>query len=404
MSLNWLRVHCLLAYAVMGAWMPYLSLYLENELALTRSQIGWVLSQMGVAVIVAPPIFAMLADRWFSSRTLIGGIYAMGAAALALLSQVDSFAGALLAFGLYCFCYVAMIPLLNALIMQVIEKPESGGTGFHRVRVWGTVGFILPSVGLFLALRMPQVSSQAAIYTAAGAALLGALMTTRLPAGEVEAPLGGRGIPTFAALKTARQRPVAMLLLAVFLLVAGAVSISTLYPLYLKELGVDEQWVGAIFNIGVLIEAGCMLSVGWFNRRIGLRGLLIVGFGAAVLRFALLASVPSVATAILTQLLHGPMIVAMAVAPVIYLNHKAGVDHRNSIQGLLAMLCMGLGRLIGANLAGSIADAGAALGSTLGGIQLAYAVVTGLVGLGTLCLIFGFRDDAATEHLKTAPA
>ena len=131
------------------------------------------------------------------------------------------------------------------------------------------------------------------------------------------------------------------------------------YPLYLTEqVGIRKEWVGLVSAVGVLIEIPLVLAFGWLVKWMGLRRLIILGIGCSALRLVLLAGSDHIAIAIGTQVLHGLTVLAMHIAPPIFLNHQAGDRFRNSIQGLYVMAVIGPSKIIGLLLAGQLADRG----------------------------------------------
>ena len=51
------KLHYFLLYAVVGAYLPYVPVFLGHDLVLQDPQIGWVVGGYGLAVLLAPPRF-----------------------------------------------------------------------------------------------------------------------------------------------------------------------------------------------------------------------------------------------------------------------------------------------------------------------------------------------------------
>src|SRR5690606_18285366 len=71
------KLQFFLLYAIIGAYLPYVPVFLRHDLAMPDHQIGWVTGCYGLAVVVAPPIVAALADRRVPGRTLLAIGYAL---------------------------------------------------------------------------------------------------------------------------------------------------------------------------------------------------------------------------------------------------------------------------------------------------------------------------------------
>lgn len=388
-----LRLHYFLLYAVIGAYMPYLPVFLARDLSLPDWQIGWVTGSYGFAVLLAPPLLAALADRKVSGRALMAGGYGLSAAALVLFSQVGGFAAAVavaIAFGV---AFTPLPALLDGLVFTDVSRERAAGRApprFSALRVWGSVGFMAPALGLFAVMRWGLAGGREAILVAALVATLGLACAPLLPKSAPEVG-DGTSVPIAAAWAELRRRPTASLIGALVTLFAALSIFYAFFPRLVVEVGIDPEWVGLVMNIGVLAELPCMIFAAALLRRFGARALMLVGAGSLVLRLALLAALPGPITATLSQVLHGPVVLAMYLLPPMILDHKAAPGFRNSVQGLYAGLCYGAARVVGAGAGGHAAEYG---------LVWAFALAGVLAGAATLWLAFAWRDPAAEAALR----
>jgi PPP family 3-phenylpropionic acid transporter len=414
MALRAIKFHYVLVYAVLGALMPYLSVYAEQR-GLSDAEIGWVIGAWGVAVLVAPPLHTLLADRWLANRTVIGLCFAVAAAALVALTQLTSFAGLFIAHLLFSLGYTSLIPLLDGLtfgITQPADEAEPAGAGgagaaavpFRHVRIWGSIGFMLPGAivaGLWLTDLDEPTIVRWAIWLAMATCIAGAVAALRLPANRLGGDdARGSGLPTMAALRAVRG-PVAIFVLCMMLVFASASIMYAFYPLYLTKLDVPAAFVGLITNLGVIVEIAFILCAGWIMRHIGLRGVLIIGILSQVARMVLLALWPGVAMAVASQVFHGPMVLALYVLAPMYLDHRAAPGYRNSMQGLYALAVFGIARMVGTAGGGHVSDHFGK--DTLAGLQAAFWLSAALGGAAVI-LAITFRDRAACRALQEEAA
>ncbi len=415
-----LRVQFLLAYAVMGSLLPYLPVYLSRQ-GLTSAQIGYVLSTAGLAVLLTPVLTALAADTRVQNRTLLGLLYAASAAALLGLLTADGFWAILFTHSLFALAFAPFVPLSDALFFAEQRRRRDLGqpvVAYHRVRVYGTVGFIVPSLFLYLLLRQ-DVPIGVTLGSAIVCALLGLANTARLPrvriGGHPSEPVddaadagassdrtqpaaAGRAspsgpvavtrarpeLPTLAAARALLEPHLAVFCLAMWLVHVATAGYYVFYPIYLTDtIGFDQRWIGLISSIGVTIEIFFVLAFGRLLARFGLRGLMTLGALAIVARMALLWLVPTPTVAIATQALHGLMVLVIHVAPPIFLNHHAKPHYRNSMQGLFAMLIYGTGRITGSVVSGWIADAN---------LLAVFAAAAALALLTTTLFAFAFSE------------
>ncbi|QBI18409.1 hypothetical protein ER308_01695 [Egibacter rhizosphaerae] len=355
-----IRTQYVLAYAVIGSIGPFLPIYLSREQGLSDPQIGFVVGLSGFAIIVAPIFLTRFADLGVPTRRLLAGSFAIGGAALWGMSHSTGFALVALLFGLHSLAYQPIMSVQDGLFFQGRAAGLSGDTPFHRVRVWGTVGFIIPSLALYFLVERAG-STQAIIVAAVLACALGVANTWRLPpiTGVAATSPVGRPVATRAAIRALMAKRIRWFVLAMLLANISNGLWFTFYPLWLTDsVGIGEEWAGIVFNVGVVVEIGWMLAFGALLGLVGFRRLVVLGMAAQVVRLLLLAFVPTVGIALGTQLVHGLVIVTVAVAPQIYLDRRASDEFRASMQGVYATAVLGGGRMTGSLLAGQLAGYG----------------------------------------------
>ncbi|HEY0136996.1 MAG TPA: MFS transporter [Nannocystis sp.] len=482
-----IRLHYLLAYAIVGAYMPYLPVFLGRDLGMPDWQIGWIAGMYGMAVILSPPIVTYLADRRLSGRTLIGLAYGLTGCTLLALAFARGFIPVLLISMVFSMVYTPMFALLDGLTFSASAAAQAEGRPvppYDRIRVWGSFGFMIPAFVLFFALRAGAASGRAAIFAAAVAAGLGLLCLPLLPriapgrpgpetslpgapvpetslpgalvldpgapvpetsladapvpatslAGALipgapvqETSLAGALIPGAPVPETSlagalvpgalvpgapvpeaslttppsttawdvlRRPPTRDLIIPLGLLFASIAVFYGFYARLVLEVGIDPSWVGLVMNLGVVSELPFMLAAGPLLRRYTLRQLIVFGALCLVVRMVLLASVADPRVIVASQLLHGPIVVAIYLIPPMYLNLKAPAGARNSVQGIYAMVCFGVARLLGSVAGGYAAGRGLAWAFGLGAVLAATALVW---------LWLRFFDAAADTALRSRP-
>ncbi len=154
-SLRWrLSVLWMLQWGITGAILTYLPLYFADK-GLKRDQLGELMAVGAIGLWVAPFLVGQICDRWLGAEKYLAASHFLGG--LALLSipiASDYYAktgrnfGVLTGLiGFYAVAYFPTVPVASALTFRHLPHPE---TQFGRVRMWGTVGWVL--AGLFLSL------------------------------------------------------------------------------------------------------------------------------------------------------------------------------------------------------------------------------------------------------------
>ena len=131
------------------------------------------------------------------------------------------------------------------------------------------------------------------------------------------------------------------------------------YPylsVFFKEsIGIQNNHITAITSIGVAIEIVYILNLTTLRKWLGFRGVLTLGLASMSIRLSIIATFPTLKTALIIQLFHGLEILSMFVLPIMYLDQVAGAGFRNSIQGAFTILITVPSRLLGFIIAGEIA-------------------------------------------------
>ncbi|MDH3584666.1 MAG: MFS transporter [Phycisphaerae bacterium] len=395
MRIGWLKLQYALLYAVVGAYLPYMPIFL-HDLGLSEAEIGWVLGVYGLAVLVMPAIMTHLADRHLSNRTLIAAGYGLSAMALLALASCKTLGGCLVFSFLFSIAYTPIFSLLDGLTFTHARGvQETGGTPppYPRVRLWGSVGFMLPAFALYLGIEFLDWDVRAAILGAAVLSAVGLLACFALPPEQSPASKRRERWPALLAWRTMLQPPMRTVIGALFL---GFMAISVFYAFYsrlLQELGVGTEWVGLIITLSVLAEIPCVVFCDAIVRKIGFKAVLLIGAASALVRLLALALAPSVGVAVVTQILHGPTVLWLYILPPAFLNRHAAETYRNSIQGIYSVLCFGVARLLGSVAGGYVA---------LGGLENAFALAAGLSGAAMVWMWFALPGRDPTVPAGSA--
>jgi len=150
-----------------------------------------------------------------------------------------------------------------------------------------------------------------------------------------------------------------------------------------------------VINLGVLIEVFFTLLMPRLQSVLRLKGIIVVGLIGMTARMILIAVYPTVWTALLTQVVHGMEVLALFIAPVMFLDRLAGDRFRNSIQGVFTMTVGGFSRIAGAIIAGFIATHSLRL-------LLCFSAILGLTALAVI--VFLFKRIPPGEEMESSSA
>jgi len=344
-----------LEYFIWGAWYVTLSTYLERGLHLSGSQIGLAAGSTAVGAMVAPFFVGLVADRFFDTRFVLAALHAVGAVVLFLAAQQRAFAGVYALLLLYALLYMPTLALTNSLAFRQMRDPK---LEFGPIRVLGTAGWIV--AGLLvgsLGLESTAHPMQMAAAVSLGMALYCFTLPATPPLARDAGAVSPGGLFPREAISILREKPVAIFAFASFLICIPLQFYYAFTNLFLNEAGVRNA-AGKMTG-GQFSELGCMLLIPWFFRRLGVKGMLIAGMSAWVLRYALFAyggvgaRMPMLWLGIL---LHGICYDFFFVTGQIYIDRKASVALRAAAQGLITFITYGVGMFVGSWASGAVVE------------------------------------------------
>jgi PPP family 3-phenylpropionic acid transporter len=365
-------------FAFIGAFLPYFSLYLQS-IGLSAGRIAVVMSLGQFMRLLAPLLWSWLADSG-GKRVCI--VVASTAAALASFSVVfltQDFVALLLGMAVLHFFWSASLPLVEALTLgHLAAHPERYG----RIRLWGSVGFIVTVMGVGLLLDVAPIRSQLWVsWALLLGTFLSALTLTEVPAGrkQVTAPM----------LDVLRQRKVGFLLAAGLLMTAAHGALYVFYSIHLVAQGYGKSLVGLLWTLGVVAEIVVFLLMPRISAWFSMRQILLACFALGVLRFLLIGwAVDFIVLAVLAQLLHGATFGAHHAATMAALNRWFVAGQQARAQALYGSVAYGAGGLGGALLAGLLWERA--------GAGVTFSAASFLALLGLILVWRGVPPDSAT--------
>ena len=338
-----------LQYMMFAVWWVPLAAYLTN-MGVEGAYKAWILSVMPLGCLVAP-VICMVADRHFASQKVLTALN-FGCAALFLLGTATTNPAVLFAILLFgMFCYMPTWSLTNAIAMTHAPSEK-----FPQIRVFGSIGWVAAAV--FSLVASTHLFGDKAIdgtviplYCGAGTALVAALLNLTLP--NTPPPAKGRAASIIDALGLRALGLMKDLNFALFIIISLLVMIPFTLYFSLGSQFFDSQGfkqVTATMNLGQLVEIFVMLLVPLALSRLGVKWTMVAGLAALAVRyFALWGGVAADQTFMyyIAILVHGIIFGFFFVGGQVYVDKKAPPEIRAQAQGLIVVICFGVGMLIG---------------------------------------------------------
>ena len=330
-------------FAAIGLFSPYAPLWFK-ELGLSTFAIGAIASLQSWTRIVAPYAWSWAGDH-SGRRVELIRLAAAGTvlAALGLLGVGSATAVAVVT-ALLFIANSGVVPLYEAVLANLLRTEQGLDTArYGRVRVWGSVGFLVSVVACGILLQILGIRAFPWAVAAVNLTLLAAAL--RLPPTRAEARHDAPAPPVLPRL---RDPVVAWFFASVFFTVLAHTCQYAFFSLYLDKLGYGKAAVGMLWALGVVAEIAFFWLQGrWMGRWSPHRWLMVVALVTAA-RFAATAAggfVPVLL--VLAQLTHAITFAAHHASCVMLISRFFPDRLRGRGQALYTTLGYGLPGLIG---------------------------------------------------------
>jgi PPP family 3-phenylpropionic acid transporter len=325
-------------YGFVGVFSPYASLYFAEK-GMAAAQIGVLMSLIQVMRIFGPNLWGWVADH-SQKRVLVLRITALAA----LVSFSGMFFGQTFAQFFIVMVIVngftsAQGPLSEALMLSEMRGDL---THYGRVRLWGSVGFILLVVmsGQLLDWRGIELMPWIAL------AMLGLVWIASMRMQEAPQVQKQADMPSIISLL--KQREVIAFFLSTFLMIAAHSSIYVFFSLYLARIGYSNSVIGLMWSLGVVAEIIFFYYQAPIFRRFGVQKLMMASLLLAVVRFVMIGfCATSLLWLLIAQILHAASFGVHHSASVAMLQRWFSGPLQARGQALFISISYGLGGSLG---------------------------------------------------------
>ncbi len=370
-----LSVMMFLQFAIWGAWLPILYPFLLGYREFTLTETGLCLSAGAVGAIFGPFIAGQLADRVMSTEKLLSISHLIGAVLVYMLGTSDSFIQFAILSGVYGFVYAPTIALTNSLAFHHLPNRDRD---FGKVRLWGTVGWIVAGIAVGQYLRIWSTPTDVSIEEITAAqdagrafaftisAVLGVIMgffCLTLP----KTPPTKNDSDRFAWLETLRE--IRMQPLVTLFIIAVPVSIiHQFYFVYTSDFVTGIQNAagsdaansfangintvlgvggGGLMTIGQMSEIVVLAFMPILAVKFSKKTLLCTGLIAYGLRMAIFAYFPSLIPIVIGVALHGICFGCFIFVAFMVVDEFCSKDVRATAQNFFNLVIVGVGIIVG---------------------------------------------------------
>ena len=263
------------------------------------------------------------------------------------------------------------IPLADAITLQWIG--EHGGS-YGSIRVYGSLGFLLAAI---IAGRILNSIGVTALFLLLTIIFCGPLLVSFFVPGQSGVSMAR--VKARELLLLLRDRTLLLFILLCMIGYGTFAAYNTFFGLYLKSLGVSTSAIGLASGMASLSELPTMMLSGILMKRLGVKWLLIIGLGIAVVRWLAYATFTDYPVLFAFTLLHGISFASFYVSAVTFIDQRVPLHMRTTGQTLFYGTSFGLGTWVSTNLFGALYEHIHGSGMFLVGAALCTASILGLI-------------------------
>lgn len=355
-----------------GVSMPFFPPFLRG-LGLGGREIATVLSILPLLNMAMPFLWAWTADHTRRHARVLA--ITCGGAGLGFVPLVVAtrFTPVLMSYAAAALFLTGIGSLLDALAITRVRA----GADYGRIRVWGSVGYIVSAVGMgaLLTARGGRpvdrlVPAAVAIFLLATFAVAARLRGTgeagsRPRLGDVRQLLGDR-----------RLR---LLLTVAPLHWIGCAPYNIFFGIFVRDRHLTPLVLGAALSMGVVAEMLALLGFSRLRATFTVETLLVFAFAGTAVRWALMPLVVHTGAIIGLQLFHGLTFGLFWGAGIAWIGETVPPALRATGQSLFVMSMLGVGNVLGYFVTGWVYDLGGGVGPAFVGAALLELVPLALV-------------------------
>lgn len=346
LNIGLLGVTYLLYFGQLGVLVPYLGVFLDGR-GFTSEQIGELFALITIARILGPNLWASMADRSGKGLNILrlGSFFTFST--FSLVFFVEGFWGLTLSFALMMMFWTAILPQLEVLTLNCVDGQANR---YSRIRLWGSIGFILLTVAAGKAIDM--FSSEAPIYASALVLLVLFLSTLFLTETKTTQNENAEVGSIWTQVLT---RPFLFFLLSAALLQVSFGTYYGFFALYARDLGYSGQATGLFIALGVAAEIVIFLLAGKLIKLFGVKWILFISIMLTAARWFLLgAAAEFLWVIIISQIIHAFSFAMTHAASVHFIHHFMGKAFQSRGQAIYISIGFGVGGALGNYISGQM--------------------------------------------------
>lgn len=342
-------------FLIYGVHVPFMPVWLDFK-GLTAGEIAVVTAAPQFLRLAVTPAVGLLADRHGAHRRLIIVLSWLALAVAGAMLGSSGFVALLVLSTAFQILISTAMPLTET----VAVAGARAGSSYGRIRLWGSLTFIVASVAAGPLIDFWGGGVVAWLLIGATAATLACAGLLPHAASDVPREPAQGGAASAEARKLVRS-PVFLLFLAAASAAMGSHAMLYTYgALHWRGQGISTTWISVLWGIGVICEIALFAWSGWFLRLAGIKGALVIGLAGCAVRWGLLALEPPLWVLVVLAPLHAFTYAATHLGAIHFIGRAVPAEAAGTAQALYSALAAGVA-------SGAMTLALGAVHGTLGG-------------------------------------
>lgn len=325
-------------YFFVGAFVPYWGLYLKSE-QFSAADIGILMSLFQISRIFAPNFWGWLADHTGKRAQWIQLTAFLGLCGFTAVFWAHGFFWLFFVMAALSLFTSSTLPLAESLTLAHLATTNGH---YSRIRMWGSLGFIVASVTLGFFIDFAGIRSLLWFLLAVQMVLL--LLSRTLP----DPTIVPHAHDEFSIWQVIKQPNVIALLVGCSLMVTAHGVLYNFYSIYLSDHGYSKGLIGLLWSVGVICEIGIFMLMPKIMQHYSLKNIMLISLALAVFRFSLIGlAIDNIVLLILAQTLHAATFGSFHAASVEVITQFFNGRHQAKGQAIYNSVAYGVGGTIG---------------------------------------------------------
>jgi PPP family 3-phenylpropionic acid transporter len=371
-------------FGILGLVVPFLSVFLDAR-GFTSLEIGEILAVITATKIVAPTLWAQLADKSGKQLTIVKIGALLSLFSFSLIIWTVSYWPLMFSLAMFSLFWTAILPQLEVMTLNSIRKSAKI---YARIRLWGSIGFII--VAMLAGELIERYSAEAFSYI--GITILAGLFLSTLISQQ----------PRIKSLVKIDDSSIKdkifkgnflLFFFAGLMLQMSFGPYYVFFALYLKNMAYSGFLIGIFIAIGVVAEIGIFIFAGLFFKSFSLKTLISSSILLTALRWYIVGHYADSDIALaLSQLIHALSFGLYHSASIAFIQQHFNANQQSRGQAIYIGGVYGIGGAVGAYMAGILWQDGMGAMTTFD-----FAALTAFIG-GVFALFITSKSAKDNSH------